>query len=45
MSFKCQRCRQTLRLDDSLSNLDQASADMLIGKEIQLLLYSTHYEI
>lgn len=33
MSFTCQRCRQPLRLDDSLANIDQASADMLISKE------------
>ncbi|KAI7905922.1 autophagy protein Apg6-domain-containing protein [Cokeromyces recurvatus] len=31
MSFKCQRCKQTLRIDDSLTNLDQASSDMLIA--------------
>lgn len=33
MSFTCQRCRQPLRLDDSLTNIDQASADMLIGNQ------------
>ncbi|KAI9478225.1 MAG: autophagy protein Apg6-domain-containing protein [Benjaminiella poitrasii] len=31
MSFKCQRCKQPLRIDDSLANLDKASADMLIA--------------
>lgn len=32
MAFKCLRCKQPLRMDDSLVNLDQASVDMLIGK-------------
>lgn len=32
MAFKCLRCKQPLRMDDSLANLDQASVDMLIGK-------------
>ncbi|CEP18604.1 hypothetical protein [Parasitella parasitica] len=31
MAFKCLRCKQPLRIDDSLANLDQASMDMLIA--------------
>lgn len=31
MSFKCQRCRQSLRIDDSIANIDPSAADMLIG--------------
>ncbi|KAI8996809.1 autophagy protein Apg6-domain-containing protein [Pilobolus umbonatus] len=31
MSLTCQRCRQPLRIDDSLINIDQAAADMLIA--------------
>lgn len=31
MSFTCQRCNQSLKIDDSLMNLEQAAADMLIG--------------
>ncbi|KAL1927952.1 hypothetical protein VTP01DRAFT_3357 [Rhizomucor pusillus] len=29
--FYCQRCKQPLRIDESLSNLDSASADLLIA--------------
>ncbi|ORZ03492.1 autophagy protein Apg6-domain-containing protein [Syncephalastrum racemosum] len=31
MTLHCQRCKQPLRMDDSLSDLDSASADMLIA--------------
>ncbi|KAK4521818.1 uncharacterized protein ATC70_004355 [Mucor velutinosus] len=31
MAFKCLRCKQPLRIDDSLANLDPASVDMLIA--------------
>lgn len=31
-AFTCQRCKQPLRIDDSLADLDSASADLLTGK-------------
>ncbi|KAI8338518.1 hypothetical protein BC941DRAFT_22205 [Chlamydoabsidia padenii] len=30
--FVCQQCKQPLRFDDSLTDLDEASADLLLGK-------------
>ncbi|KAG0170172.1 autophagy protein 6 [Apophysomyces sp. BC1034] len=30
-SFQCQRCKQPLRVDDSLADLDSAAADLLIA--------------
>ncbi|KAI8643482.1 autophagy protein Apg6-domain-containing protein [Parasitella parasitica] len=40
MAFKCLRCKQPLRIDDSLANLDQASIDMLTAP----LASEEHYE-
>ncbi|CEI91271.1 hypothetical protein RMCBS344292_05568 [Rhizopus microsporus] len=40
MSFTCQRCNQSLKIDDSLMNLEQAAADMLIAP----LLAEEQYE-
>ncbi|KAG1472965.1 hypothetical protein G6F56_001226 [Rhizopus delemar] len=31
MSFHCKRCTQPLKIDDSLTNLDQAASDMLMA--------------
>ncbi|KAI8067644.1 autophagy protein Apg6-domain-containing protein [Gilbertella persicaria] len=42
MSLSCQRCGHALRIDDSLTNLDQASADVLLAPledEVQATLH------
>ena len=32
MAFNCQRCKQPLRIDDTLNDLDSAATELLVGK-------------
>ena len=39
MAFNCQRCKQPLRIDDTLTDLDSAATDLLVGRQWQPQFY------